>query len=528
MAEEKTAAELYTDEMTGYVYENRRYVGSKETAGFVLWDAAQSLNINTYSTRFITNIVKIDLGYQTVVKSINSVWDIINDIFTAAIVEKTRTRWGKFRPYLLGLAIPGCIATLLYWLMPVIFNGISSKSIGKFVFYLVLEILREGVGTFQNIARTGMLATITPHPVDRTRLITIANFASGFFGEKLPEHGMTILLDLIDNKVFKTKMSHEQQLMGAFVGMGAVTTIVSSGMSFWFFMNSKERIMQSVKTPSIRDSLRSIANNKPMLLLTISDFLANFGISGSKQDYYIDVLHFASMTLVAGLPAAPLSPISYSFVPWFRRKFSSRLLYIVSRNISHFLHIFVFLFGCIGFNPKTFKGGLYRKKLPMFFAMALWELIWTIFYGLMSVIGTELYNESMDYCEWKNGYRTEAMTSVAKGLASKVSGAVSGVVTTALKKMVGYDQNAYTKGEEQPDYVKFYLFAMFTIVPAVTGTLGIIPMLFYDLHGKKKETMYAELLQRRKEASLAASDGDLAAVMEMEEKLKQSRKGAQK
>ena len=42
-----------------YVYENRRYVGTKETVGFVLWDAAQSLNINIYATRFIRNIVKI-------------------------------------------------------------------------------------------------------------------------------------------------------------------------------------------------------------------------------------------------------------------------------------------------------------------------------------------------------------------------------------------------------------------------------------------------------------------------------------
>ncbi|MBR3767817.1 MAG: MFS transporter [Clostridia bacterium] len=524
MADEKNTVATYTDEQLAYVYENRRYVGGKETLGFVLWDSAQSLNINTYSTRFITNIVKIDLGYQTIQKTINSIWDIVNDVFTAAIVEKTRTRWGKFRPYLLALAVPGCIATLLYWFMPILFAGKTAMSMSKFIFFVGLEILREAVGTFQSIARTGMLATITPHPVDRTRLITIANFASGFFGEKLPEHIMTVLLDLIDNRVFKNGMSHENQLMGAFVGMGAATTLISSGMSFWFFMNSKERIMQSVKTPSIRDSLRSIANNKPMLLLTISDFLANFGISGSKQDYYIDVLHFASMTIVAGLPAAPLSPISYSFVPWFRRKFSSRLLYIVSRNISHFLHVFVFLFGCIGFNPKTFKGGLYTKKVPMFFAMAIWELIWTLFFGLMSVIGTELYNESMDYCEWKNGYRTEAMTSVAKGLAAKVSASVSGVVTTALKKMVGYDQGAYTKGEEQPDYVKFYLFAMFTIVPAMTGTLGIIPMLFYDLHGKKKEQMYAELLQRRKEASLAASDGNIEAVMEMEEKFKAAKK----
>ena len=119
--------------------------------------------------------------------------------------------------------------------------------------------------------------------------------------------------------------------------------------------------------------------------------------------------------------------------------------------------------------------------------------------------------------------RTEAMTSVAKGLAAKVSQAVSGVVTTALKKMVNYDQDAYTSGKEQPDYVKFYLFAMFTIIPFLTGSFGIIPMLFYDLHGKKKEMMYAELLERRKAASLAASDGDLEAIAELEERLKASR-----
>ena len=218
------------------------------------------------------------------------------------------------------------------------------------------------------------------------------------------------------------------------------------------------------------------------------------------------------MTLIAGIPAAPLSPVSFSYVPWFRRHFSSRLLYIVSHYINNFLLLGVFAAGCIGFNPKTFKGGLFRSKLAMFFIMATWEVLWTLFYGLRSVIGTELYNESMDYCEWKNGYRTEAMTSVAKGLAQKVASSASTVVNTALKKWVGYDQDAYTSGREQPDYVKFYLFAMFTIVPAVTGALGIFPMLFYDLHGKKKERMYAELLQRRKDAAAVVSSGDKEAV----------------
>ena len=517
MADEPVSTEKqFSEEQLHYVYENRRYVGTKETVGFVLWDAAQSLNINAFDERFVTSIVKVDLGYQTIAKAINSVWDIVNDIFTAAIVEKTRTRWGKFRPYLMALAVPGCLLTLLYWCMPLLFPGAAAKSVAKFAMYLALAIIREGVGTFQAIARTGLLSTITPHPVDRTRLITIANFASGTFGEKLPEQLMTIILDLIDNKKIK-KGTIEQQFLMAFIGMGSLTTIISSGMSFWFFMNSKERIMQSIKSPSVMDSIKSIVNNKPILLITLSDFLSGFGIGGSKTVYYQDVLHFGSMTLIAGIPAAPLSPVSFSYVPWFRRHFSSRFLYIVSHYINNFLLLGVFALGCIGFNPKTFKGGLFRSKLAMFFIMATWEVIWTLFYGLRSVIGTELYNEAMDYCEWKNGYRTEAMTSVAKGLAQKVANSASTVVNTALKKAVGYDQNAYTDGREQPDYVKFYLFAMFTVVPAVTGAFGIFPMLFYDLHGKKKENMYAELLQRRKDASAIASSGDIEALKAMAE-----------
>ncbi len=483
---------------------DRRYANKKETFGFVVWDAAQSFNINVYSTRFVTSIVGVDLGLQTLANSVNSIWDIINDIFFGAVVDKTRTRWGKFKPYLLFLAFPGCVLTCLYWLMPHLFAGTSQTDLIKFAFYLFLTIAREGVTTFQTISRTGLMSTITPHPNDRTRLITMANFASGFLGEKLPEQAVTVFIDILRNLYINDSKKLSTAYTNLFVGMGTFTAIASSLSSFWFFMNSKERVMQSVKPPSIMMSIKSVVMNKPLLLITLSDFLSGFAIKGSEDDYYTDVLHFSSMTLVAGIPAAPISPASYAWVPWMRKRFSSRLLYILAKEIGNILYIPVFLFGCIGMK-KDYSGGMYQKVVPMAFAMALWEIIWTIFFGLKSVIGTEMYNEAMDYCEWKNGYRTEAMASVAKGIAAKVSSNTSLVVTTALKKMIGYEANAFRLGTEQTDKVKFYLFAMFTIIPAVTGSLGIIPMLFYDLDNKKKEKMYSELLERRMLLSSAAS-----------------------
>ncbi|MBR0350198.1 MAG: MFS transporter [Clostridia bacterium] len=476
---------------------NRRYVGTKETLGFIIWDAAQSFNINIYSTRFITSIVGVDLGLQTIANAINSVWDIVNDMIFGAVVDKTRTRWGKFRPYLMFLALPGCILTSLYWLMPHLFAGTSQVDMLKFIFYLLLTVTREGVTTFQTISRTGLMATITPNPIDRTRLITIANFASGFFGEKLPEQAVTILIDVFRGMYAKNPIQLSKAYTNLFVGMGIFTTVASSISSFWFFYNSKERVMQSVKSPGVIESVKSVISNKPLLLITLSDFLSGFAIKGSQDDYYTDVLHFSSMTLVAGIPAAPISPASYAWVPWMRKHFSSRTLYILAKEIGNILYVPVFIFGCIGMKGN-FAGGMYQKVVPMGIAMALWEIIWTLFFGLKSVIGTEMYNEAMDYCEWKNGYRTEAMASVARGTAAKISSSVSNVVTTMIKKIIGYEADAFRTGKEQTDKVKFYLFAMFTIIPAVTGSLGIIPMLFYDLDNDKKERMYAELIARRK------------------------------
>jgi Na+/melibiose symporter-like transporter len=269
-----------------------------------------------------------------------------------AVVDKTRTRWGKFRPYLMFLALPGCILTCLYWLMPHLFAGTSQVDILKFVFYLLLTVTREGITTFQTISRTGLMATITPNPIDRTRLITIANFASGFFGEKLPEQAVTILIDVFRGMYAKNPIQLSKAYTGLFVGMGIFTTVASSISSFWFFYNSKERVMQSVKSPSVMESIKSVINNKPLLLITLSEFLSGFAIKGSQDDYYTDVLHFSSMTLVAGIPAAPISPASYAWVPWMRKHFSSRVLYILAKEIQNSTYAVIlekvdtFLFNC--------------------------------------------------------------------------------------------------------------------------------------------------------------------------------------
>ena len=74
---------------------NRRYVGTKETLAYIIYDISASFNISKYNDVFITDIVQIGLRFQTIVTFVIGIWDVINDIFLAAIIDRTRTRFGS-------------------------------------------------------------------------------------------------------------------------------------------------------------------------------------------------------------------------------------------------------------------------------------------------------------------------------------------------------------------------------------------------------------------------------------------------
>jgi Na+/melibiose symporter-like transporter len=127
--------------------------------------------------------------------------------------------------------------------------------------------------------------------------------------------------------------------------------------------------------------------------------------------------------------------------------------------------------------------------------MAIEEVFEMCVYGLRHVIPTEILNEAMDYCEWKNGYRAEAMTGVARGLVTKLQGIVMGSIQNFIMKRIGYVQGL-TIGT-QADSTKWWIFAMGTGIPVITGALGIIPKFFHNLNGETRDKMYRELFARR-------------------------------
>lgn len=475
------AVEIEQDNLgSAAAHKDRRYVGNKETLAYILYDVAQSFNISKYNDIFVTDIIRVGLKFQSVVTFVVGIWDIINDVFLAAIVDITRTRWGKFKPWLIVYAIPGVFLSLFYWGMPLVFGDKPLYDVSKLAFYLILQMISNLATSLSTIARTGMLATITPNIYDRTRLITEAILLSGFI-EKAPEILMGVLIDLVSHGKINIKMR------SLYVSAGMFASIVSGLLALFFALVARERVNQTIDKPSVIAGVKSVFNNKPLLLITLSEFLGSFSINSGVNYYYINVLGLATMSTIVGIPGAIVSPLSYTYIPWARRRFSTKALWIVGSHIDNILLTGVFLFGSINKN--------YTKLSAMIPAFMIRETIWMFFYGVKVVIPEEMRNEAIDYGEWKNGYRTEGMTGVAKNMASKLVNTFGSSLKTLILAKAGYKQGAGFGG--QSEQTEYSLFWMCTILPVLTGLLSIIPKLFYDLQGPKKEKMYTELFERR-------------------------------
>lgn len=484
-------------------FQDRRYIGSREAMAYVLFDASKSFSISNYSGRFFLDLVKIDFAWNAAAGFIAGIWDIINDLFAGVLVDKTETRWGKFRPYLLAFAIPGTIFSILTWMTPFFFNG-DPKNFAKLIYWTALGMTGELMGTFRGFAETGFVSSISPNPQDKVKLFTMAEVVSGLW-ESFPGMFMGLLIDLINHNKIQISMQ------AAYLSMGAICAIQGGAFALYFAALAKERIAQSIDKPSYKEGFKSILNNRPMMIMMLSDLMGVFTLDTGTQNYFVDVLGSVSIQSVIILPGAPLSLLSYSYIAWARKKFSTKALWIFGDMQRDLTNVMVFLIGSIGGKGKN---GLYRKIGFMMPAYMLRDIIYKSVLSIQKIIPKMMMVEALDYCEWKNGFRTEGTTLAAKGIVKKVSGVLMGPLKNLIMIKIGYSLKAGFG--QQTERTKYLLFLGCTLLPGLTGLLTNIPKFFYKGDIKTRERMYEELalVRAEKRSLLRDIEGDTQRVQQ--------------
>ena len=459
----------------------RRYVGTRETIWYILYDVSASFNIDSSDATFIADNVHISKGSSGIVKILIGFWDVINDVLLSSVIEKTRTRWGKFKPFLVLYAGPGIMLSCAYWLMPVLFSVFGIEGSGKVLFYFILLVFRNFADSLRNIARDGMLATITPDFSDRSRLINSANLLSGFL-EKLPEQLFALVRSLAVKSMVHTPM---QKL---YMGFGTTTVIIGGLMALGFSLVAKERVIQSSQRPKLLHSIKLILRCRPVLLITLSELLGSLtSVSIDSDTYYLNVLLEPLITQVTGIPGAFMTPLSYSYAPALQRRFPTRTLWMFSSHFGNVLMLGVYFIAR--------RNKRYKNKLLMIVLLTIRETIWMSIQALRQNIPKELRNEAMDFFEWQNGFRAEAMIGTVVQLAAKLCRTFTGSLSDFILERSGYDVHAGPGG--QTEKVEKTIFMLFAFLPNAMSLIGMIPKFFYNITPEQKDRMAAELQARR-------------------------------
>lgn len=458
----------------------RRYVGGWESMSYVLFSSSKTFHINEFQTRFVVDVLKIDLAWNSIISLINGIWDVINDGLLGAMIDKTNTRWGKFKPYLFAYSTVGTIFTCLYWMTPLLFDK-NPENVAKAVFWLALAMLLETFTTVRDISETGLISCMTPNPDDRVRMYTKAELIAPIW-QDLPGYVMGVFIDLVNHKLISTPMD------SVFVGMGTFTMAVCGLLGLFFCIYARERITQAAEKHSYREGLRTILHNKPLLLLLLTEFIGGFSVETWEHNYYIDVLGSESLRNLIRIPGGPLSFLSYSYINKARARFSIKWLWIAGSHVKDLFSLLIFALGSVG--------GLYQKVLPMCLLLGTKNLFYMGTLSLAKIIPREITLDALDYAEWNSGFRAEGTILTTKSMSVKVVRNVINSMTTMIMKATGYSLSAGFG--QQSDRAKYAIFAMSFGVPALMGFLGMVPKFFYDLTGEKRERMYRELAEMRK------------------------------
>jgi len=486
----------------------RRYIRTAETVGYIMFDSMDKIRVNP-GQEWVDRILNVSRGTQAMLRPIKTAWDITNDLFVAAIVEKTRTRWGKFRPYLLMYPLYGLPMSLVYFALPFIFWGTDSTHLPKILMWLAFDIFNELTGTIFQCARMGMCANITPNPDERLGLITKAKVLS--IGSSWPGQINKILRDIISRNMVKTPLQVNMNLRSLATIMGLLTFLLTAGMSLYYAVVTKERVFDTYtvreKPPSIKESLMAIKGNRPLMLFLLSQVLDGINVQRQYGTYVDSILNFSNFGTVFGLPGGLISTPSYFYIGKLRQRFSTKTLWIASENITRPIQVLIYFFGMIRTRTAAKGNGFHRMYAhlwPMIGAYMIDDMIAMTLYGTKRVIPEEIRNEMIDYGEWKFGFRGEAMVGMMRGLPGKIAGMVGGTLTDTIMALIGFQtgENYLRQTEKTADSI----FALATIIPALSGCIGLIPKFFYNINQKTREVMYAELTERRA-ATIAALSG---------------------
>ncbi|WDF62454.1 MFS transporter [Flavobacterium sp. KACC 22763] len=455
-------------------------ISLKEKIGYGLGDAASSMFwkiFSMYLLFFYTDVFGLAPAVVGTMFLITRIWDSCFDPIVGILADRTKSKWGKFRPYLLWVAIPFAVIGVLTFYTP----DFDEK--GKIIYAYVTYSLMMMIYSLINVPYASLLGVMSS---DRKERNTLSSYRMVFaFG------GSLLALWLIEPLVnyFGGNLNSKSGWLATIAVFGFITTVF-----FWAcFAFTKERIKPIAdEQNNLKEDLNDLLKNKPWWILlgagigalvfnSIRDGAAvyyfkyyvsssvNFDFSLFGTDFHMTP---TSIYLVLGQAANIIGVIIATPIA---NKIGKKKTFFGAMALAAILSLVFYLFG----------------KEDVFLIMSFQVLI-SICAGCIFPLIWSMYADSADYSEWKQGRRATGLVFSASSMSQKFGWTIGGAGAGWLLGYFGFQANV-----EQTATAQNGIQLMLSILPAIAAAISVAFIAFYPLSEEKLQIIEQDLNEKR-------------------------------
>ncbi len=442
---------------------NKR-IALKEYAAYGISGMGQNM-VYILSSMFLmiyyTDVFMIPLQVVGILFLVARLWDACNDFIMGVIVDNTRTKWGKLRPFLMIAPIPIAILTILTFTAPNLTYSL------KIVYVFVTYILWGMFYTVGDVPYWGMSASMTNDTKERTILITVTRF--------LTMVGAGTAMIVIPKLVNTLGNGSDRQ--GYFL-TAIIIAVVGCGLFYFAFFGTRERFEAQKEKTTLTGNYHLLKQNIPLLIILLSSVLGFSRFMAQSAGTYVAKYNLGDGELLSKISAVLFLAILFSIIltPFLLKVFSKKNLYIISSIIGAILYIIMFLVGYQNFN---------QVLIFVFFT--------SLSIGFFNVLQTAMIADSVDYLEWKTGKRAEGLCYASQTFFFKLSGALTNFTVSQVLFYTGFIANS----PNQHPQVYTGIFSLVSLIPGIGCLLSIIPMFFYKFTEDKQKQCVEEIKLRK-------------------------------
>lgn len=433
-------------------------------------EAANSI-LAAFLTMFYTDNIGIAAGAVGTMFFISKLFDGISDILAGTLIDKTKTKWGKARPWLLWLAVPtGLALALIFWIPQ---DG--SPTMQMIYAFVTYNLFTAVMFTITGIARSSLLALMTQDMRERG---SMASFGM-FFGLGGTILGCSFTFPLIFKLGGDTTA---WRLLFAIYGI-----IVALGLFAGFFLSkeyvvSVESVTKSEESKiSFWEGLKLFFTNKYLIIALIMTVLVNFvtQVNSSSQTYFY--------TYTMGNPMLTTTLNLVSVVPIL-----AGIVLLVGPCLGKFGKRNCMYIGILGQLIGNIIRGIagMTQSVPL---LIIGTIVSGAVTGLLAVPVSTLFADGIDYGEYKTNKRIEGMGSAITSFSQKISSGFAMASVGWVLALTGYVQN-----QTQSFLTNMGIISLYAWAPAIVLLLVFIILKFFYHYDKEAATVIAELERRKK------------------------------